>query len=352
MNFYSDKDRANTGIDREEAIAALLEKLHVLRSMLHGFDYTPALQENPIARMHCLKDAVDFVYRMEAKDKEKPSEDNRKAGRKRFMDAAVLLSRAFKLAAGSPEADTHKEEVAFFLAVRIAILKIENDGTRGVLSTYDIDKAIEQLISRSVASTEIVDILKACGMEKPDISVLSEDFLVEMQGIKQKDLAVEALRKLLNNEIKSRTRTNIIRQKQFSERLSEALARYHNRVVDAVQVIQELINIAKELREEPEDGLTNEEVALYDALANNKSAVEVMGNKELRIIASELVKAIRENSGVDWWRQGARRTRMRVIVRRILRKYKFPPDLQDDAIKTVVLQAEALAAEVSERESN
>lgn len=350
LNFYSDKDRANTGIDRDEAITALLEKLHVMRSMFHIFDYTPALREDPIERMRCVSSAVDFVYSLEAKDTDNPSKDSRKAGRKRFVNAAALLSKAFKLAAGSSEADTHKEEIAFFLAVRIAIFKMENDSNRG-FSTYDVDKAIEQLISRAVASTEVVDVLRACGMEKPDISILSEDFLLEIQGIKQKDLAVEALRKLLNNEIKSRTRTNLVRQKQFSERLSEALAKYHNRVVDAVQVIQELINIAKELRAEPDDGLTPEEVALYDALADNKSASEIMGNKELRIIASELVKAIRENAGVDWWMQEAKRKKIRVTVRRILKQYGFPPDLQDDAIKTVVLQAEALAAEVSKREA-
>jgi len=351
LNFYSDKDRANTGIDREEAVAALLEKLHVLRSMFHGFDYTPALGENPVERMRCVSSAVNHVYQLESKKNKSPSEDDRKAGRKRFMDAVLLLAKAFKLAVGSSEADTHKEETAFFLAVRIAILKMDGDTGKGV-STYDIDKAIEQLINRSVASTEIVDILKACGMERPDISVLSEDFLLEIQGIKQKDLAVEALRKLLNNEIKSRTRTNLIRQKQFSERLSESLAKYHNRVVDAVQVIQELIDIAKELRKEPDDGMTQEEVALYDALADNKSAVDIIGNQELRIIAAELVKTIRENSGVDWWRHMARRSRIRVAIRRILKKYGFPPDLQEEAIKTVILQAEALAAEVSKSEIN
>lgn len=348
LNFYSDKDRANTGIDREEAVAALLEKLLVLRSIFHSFDYRPALGENPIERMRCVSSAVDFVYSLESKDNKLPSEDDRKASRKRFMNAAVQLSKAFKLAAGSSEADTHKEEIAFFLAVRIAILKMDGDTAKGI-STYDIDKAIEQLINRSVASTEIIDVLKACGMERPDISVLSEEFLLEIQGIKQKDLAVEALRKLLNNEIKSRTRTNLIREKQFSERISESLAKYHNRVVDAVQVIQELIDIAKDLRKEPDDGMTEEEVALYDALADNKSALDIIGNQELRIIAAELVKTIRENSGVDWWRHTTRRSRIRVAIKRILKKYGFPPDLQDEAIKTVILQAEALAAEISKK---
>lgn len=351
LSIYSGRDQMNIGIDREEAVAALLEKLHIIRTLFHGFDYRPALGLCPIGRMRCVSMAVNFVYALEARDnKSIPSGEDRKKSRKRFMDAAMMLSKAFKLAAGSSEADTHKEEVAFFLAVRIAILKIDSDSYRGD-SNYALDKAIEQLIHRSVASTEIVDILKACGMARPDISVLSEDFLLEIRDIKQKDLAVEALRKLLNGEIKSRTRTNIIREKQFLERLAETLARYHNRVVDAVQVIQELIQIAKELREEPEDGLTPEEVALYDALADNKSALDIMGNQELRIIASELVKAIRDNAGVDWWRQDAKRKKIRITIKHILKKHGFPPDLQEDAIKTVVLQAEALAAEVSRKEA-
>jgi type I restriction enzyme R subunit len=350
LNYYSDRDRANTGIDCKEAIDALLEKLDILRSMFHHFDYVQALGDGPGKRMQCISAAVDFVYCLEANDKQTSSEEQQKAGRKRFLDAAVNLSKAFKLAAGSIEADTHKEEVAFFLAVRIAILKMDNEGDRGC-STYDVDKAIEQLISRSVASTEVVDILKASGMERPDLSVLSEEFLKEIQGIKHKDLAAEALRRLLKDEIKSRTRTNISRQKQFSERLSEVLARYHNRVVDALQVIQELINIAKDLRDEPEDGLSSEEIALYEALADNKSAIEVMGNEQLRIIAAALVTEIREKSSVDWWRQDAKRKKIRIAVKHILKKYGFPPDLQDEAIKTVVEQAETLAAELSKSKS-
>lgn len=350
LNYYSDRDRSNTGVDKEEIIAAFLEQLDIMRGMFHKFDYKNALGESPIERMRCVTSAIDYVYQLEINDKQSPTEEKKKAGKKRFMDGVVKLSKAFKLAAGSPEADAAKEEVAFFLAVRVAILKLENDGSKAT-SSYEIDKAIEQLINRSVASTEILDVLKACGMERPDISVLSEEFLLEVQGLKQKNLAVEALRKLVNDEVKSRIKTNVIRKKQFSERLNELMAKYHNRVVDAIHVIQELIAIAKELREEPEDGLTPEEVALYDALADNKSAMEVMGSEQLRIVAAELVTAIRENSGIDWWRLTARRTQMRVAIRRILRKYGFPPDLQDEAVKTVVLQAESLATELSNSKS-
>ena len=212
----------------------------------------------------------------------------------------------------------------------------------------EIDAAIARLVNQAVASTEVIDLLKASGLEQPDISVLSDQFLEEMKGLKNRSLALEALRRLLSGEISSRTRTNVVRNRQFSERLEEAMAKYHNRVIDALHVIEELIRIAKDLREEPEDGLTDQEAALYDALADNASAVEVMGNEQLRIIASELVKAIRSSAGVDWWMHENRRAAVRVAVRRILRKYGYPPDLQDAAIKTVVQQAEALASELAQ----
>ena len=181
-----------------------------------------------------------------------------------------------------------------------------------------------------VCSTEVIDILSVAGME-------------------HKNHAVEALRKLLAGETKSRTRTNVVKNRQLSERIEEAMARYHNWVIDALQVIQEMLDIARDLRTEPEDGLTPEEVAFYDAFAENSSTVELMGNADLRLIASELVKAVRENSGMDWWRFDQRRKKVRTAIRRSLRKYKYPPDLEDAAIRTVVLQDEALAAEVKGR---
>ncbi len=272
-------------------------------------------------------------------------ENPRKAARKRFMDAVARLDKAFKIASGTEEAQQTVEEVAFFNAVRIAIRKMDVGGEGGGREV-DLDAAIKNLVNQAVASTEVVDILAAAGIKSPDISILSDEFLREMEGLSQKNLAVEALKKLLNGEIKTRTRTNVVRNRQFTDRLEEAMTRYHNRVIDALQVIQELIRIARDLREEPEDGLSQEEIALYDALADNASAVEVMGNEKLRIIAAMLVKAIRENAGVDWWKFHDRRRKMRVAVRRILRQTGYPPDLEDEAIKTVVRQAEAIASEV------
>jgi type I restriction enzyme, R subunit len=255
------------------------------------------------------------------------------------------LEKAFKLSSGRDEAAAVSVEVAFFCAVKIAMSKFEGDGN-GRRRGYELDAAIERLVNQSVCSTEVIDLLSVAGIKSPDISVLSEEFLKEMAGMEHKNLAVEALRKLLAGETKSRTRTNVVKNRQFSERIEEAMARYHNRVIDALQVIQEMLEIARDLREEPDDGLTDEEKSFYDALAENGSAVELMGNKDLRLIASELVKAVRENSGMDWWHFDQRRKKVRTTIRRILRKYGYPPDLEDAAIRTVVLQAEALAAEV------
>ena len=199
------------------------------------------------------------------------------------------------------------------------------------------------MLNRAVASTEVVDILEACGFDRPDISVLSDAFMLEIQNMKHKNLAVEALKKLLNGEISSRARTNVVRKEEFSSRLEKAIASYHNRSVDALQILQELIAIAKDLQAEPEDDLTDAERAFYDALALNDSAVEVMGNEELRVIATELVRTVRSNAGTDWWRRDDVRAKMRIAVKRILKRHGYPPDLASEAVKLVLRQAEALA---------
>lgn len=340
LSFYSDRDRGNTGIDTDEAVKALMQCLDVLRSMFHGFDYSPALDGDPAARLRTLGLALNHVYGLEG-----DGDEAMKKARQRFLDAVAGLEKAFKLSSGREEAGAVALEVAFFCAVKIAMRKFDGDNGGGV-SGKDLDAAIERLVNQSVSSTEVIDLLSVAGIQSPDISVLSEEFLREMAGMEHKNLAVEALRKLLQGEVKSRTRTNVVKNRQFSERIEEAMAKYHNRVIDALQVIEELIKVAKDLRNEPEDGLTKEEAAFYDALADNQSAVELMGNEDLRLIASELVKTVRENAGFDWWKFDDRRKRIRVAVKRILKKYGYPPDLQDAAIKTVVQQAEALAAEM------
>ena len=337
LAHYSQGDQAQTGVDEREAVAAFLTALDVARGLFHGFDYMAALVGDSASRLELLQSAVDHVL---SQSRENGDAANAETG-KRFHDAVASIAKAFKLAAGSPEASQHADEVAFFLAVRSALLKMDVRGASSRNSSPDF--AIEQLLNRAVASTEVIDILEACGFDRPDISVLSEDFLMEIENMKHKNLAVEALRKLLNGQIKAKTRSNVVQNQKFSERLTDAIAKYHNRSVDALQVIQELIALAKDLKAEPDDDLSEAERSFYDALAQNESAIEVMGNEELRIIATELVKSVRESSGTDWWQRDDVRARMRVVVKRILRRYGYPPDLQAEAVQLVIKQAEAMA---------
>ncbi|SCC78470.1 type I restriction endonuclease subunit R [Saliniramus fredricksonii] len=343
LNHYSNADRKQTGIDQGEAVHAFLTQLDIMRGLFHGIDYMAAVRGTPQDRIRMLPVAIEHVLNLKV-DGEVPKD--RTESKKRFMTAVAGLVKAFRIASGSPEAEEAKDEVGFFTAIQAAIRKMDA-GVRGGRSIDEVELAISQLLNRSVASTEIIDILEAAGIDRPDIGVLSDEFLMGLKNTPHKNLAVEALKKLLNGEIRTRTKTNTTKKEAFSKRLEEALARYHNRSVDALQVIQELIAIAKELQEQPEDGLSPEEVAFYDALASNESAVELMGNEELRIIATELVMTVRENARVDWWRRDDVRKKMRVSIRRILRKHGFPPDLQSEAIKKVVQQAEVLAREIA-----
>lgn len=338
LAHYSQTDQAQTGIDEAEAVAAFLDSLDVSRQMFFGFNYDAALTGSSKDRIKILPPAIEHILSKGAEDEG--------ATVKRFRDSVAALVKAFKLASGSSQAKEHAVEVAFFVAVRTGIEKLDlnQKGTKSTASDF----AIQQLVNNAVASTEVVDILEACGFDRPDISVLSEEFMLEIQNMKHKNLAVEALKKLLNGEIAARTRSNVVKNEEFSTRLEQAIARYHNRSVDALQVIQELIEIAKDLRKQPEDGLTPEERAFYDALAQNKSAVEVMANEKLLVIAAELVTTVRSNSGIDWWRRENVRARMRVAVKKILQRHGYPPDLTSEAVKTVLKQAEALASTLAD----
>ena len=258
----------------------------------------------------------------------------------------LALSKAFALGAASDEALDIRDEVGFFQMIRAALVKSTATGER---STAERELAIQQIVSRAVVSTEIVDIMKAAGIESPDISILSDEFLAEVREMGRKNLAIEALRKLINGEVRSQARRNVTQSRAFSERLEAAIARYHANAITTVQVLEELIGLARDIRAArergEETGLSDEEIAFYDALAENKSAQEVMGEPALRVIAHELVTSLRKSVTVDWMHRDAARARMRVLVKRILRKYGYPPDLQDAAVQTVLQQAEALSAE-------
>jgi type I restriction enzyme R subunit len=355
LGQYSSGDREQVGIDEAEAIRVLLEKYEIVRAMFRpdtkgGFDYRPALDAaaKPQVRLAIMAGAIDWVLTFQqAEAAKEASEEGKKRAHQRYADAVLALSKAFALAAASDEARAIREEVGFFQAIRAALIKsVPGDGKK---STAERELAIQQIVSRAVISTEIVDIMKAAGLESPDISILSDEFLAEVRETKKKNLAIEALKKLINGDVRSQSRRNVTQSKAFSERLQAAIVRYHANAITTAQVLEELIQLAKDIRAArargEETGLSGEEIAFYDALAENESARQVMGEPALRVIAHELVMVIKGNVSVDWMHRESARANIRRHVKRLLRKYGYPPDLQDAAVQNVLQQAEALSAE-------
>ena len=347
LGRYSRPNQAQTGIPEADAVAAMLERHGIVRDMFHGFDYMSGLRGTPTERLAVLAAAIEWILgKQQEWAAKETTDDAKKAAHRRFQDAVLALSKAFALAAASDAARDIREEVAFFQTVRAALAK--NTAKRG-LGSAERDLAVQQLISQSVVSTDIVDILEVAGLKTPDISILSDEFLAEIQQMEQKNLALDALKKLLNDEIRSRSESNVVETRKFSERLTEAIARYHTNAISTVEVIQELIELAHDINDArkrgEEEGLTRDEIAFYDALAENRSAVEMMGNDALKFIAHELLTSIKSNIKVDWAHRESARAQMRVLVKRILRKHGYPPDLQDSAVQTVLQQAEALSSQ-------
>lgn len=345
LSIYSGGDRENVGIDEREAAAEMVRRYEIVRDMFHGFDYTKGLKGAPADRLVAMAGALEWILDQQHKESEKEqNEEAKKAVRRKFPDAVVGLSRAYALAATSSEAAGIRDDVGFFQAIRAALIK--SAPGRGKTES-EVDAAVQQMVSRAVVSTEIVDILSAAGIKSPDISILSDEFLAEIQGMQKKNLALEALQKLINGEIKSRSKSNVVQSRKFSERLEAAVKRYHNNAITAVQFLEELIDLAKEIKADhergEEQGLTAEEIAFYDALAENDSAVKVLGNDQLRVIAMELVTSVRNNVSVDWMHRERARAHLRIEVKKVLKKYGYPPDLQDAAVQTVLQQAEVLA---------
>ena len=346
LGQYSRDDRRHAGIDEAEAVAAMLEKYEIVSAMFHGFDYRKGLAGSPQERLAALAGAIEWVLEMQQRDSAREAtEEGKKRAHRRFNDAVLPLSRAFALASASDKARDIRDEVGFFQTVRAALAK---SAPGAATSSAERDLAVQQIVSRAVISTEIVDILEAAGLDTPDISILSDEFLAEIQGMERKNLALEALRKLINGELRSQSRVNVVQTRAFSRRLEEAIARYHSNAITTAEVIQELIGLARDIRAAhqrgEEEGLSQEEIAFYDALAQNESAIEVMGNDHLRVVAQELLNGLKSNASVDWQHRESARARMRVLVKRILRKHGYPPDLQDAAVQTVLQQAEALSA--------
>ena len=322
-----------TALDQEEAVAVMLEKYEVCCDLFHGFDRSKWSTGTPQERLALLPAAQEHILAQEN-------------GKERLLQAARELSKAFALAVPHEEALRIRDDVAFFQAVAVALAK----RAPGVPRTEEeLDHAIRQIISQAITPQGVVDIFAAAGLKKPDISILSDEFLAEVRGMPQRNLAVELLRKLLEGEIKTRRRKNLVQARSFAEMLEQTIRRYQNRAIEAAQVIEELIGLARDMREAnargDKLGLTEEELAFYDALETNDSAVKVLGEPTLRQIAQELVRTVRANVTIDWTLRENVRAQLRVLVKRILRKHGYPPDKQEKATQTVLEQAELLSAE-------
>ena len=332
-----------TAIDQEKAVEAM--QMHYERGcdFFHGFDWSLWVSGKPAQKLRLLPAAQEHLLAKGAKEK-KPEEHKQK-----FMQAVTDLSKAFALAVPHEKAIEIRDDVGFFQAVRAVLAKGDGEKRK---SDDEMNHAIRQIISRAVASDEVVDIFAAAGLKKPDISILSDEFLAEVRDLPHKNLAVETLRKLLNNEIKIRSRKFLIQSRSFSEMLEASIRKYQNRAIETAAVIEELIALAKQMREAAQRGaglgLSDDEVAFYDALEVNDSAVKVLGDENLRFIARELLKTIRENISIDWTAKESVRAKLRVMVKRILRKYGYPPDKQEKATQTVLQQAELLCADWAE----
>ena len=322
-----------TALDQEEAVAVMLEKYEICCGLFHGFDRSKWTTGTPQERLGLLPAAQEHILAQEN-------------GKDRCVQSVRELSQAFALSVPREDAIRIRDDVAFFQAVQSVLAKRASADAR---PEEELDHAVRQIISRAVASEGVINVFAAAGLEKPDISILSEEFLAEVRGMPQRNLAVELLQKLLKGEVATRRRKNIVQARSFAQMLEQTLRHYQNRAIEAAQVIEELIQIARDMREAnargEKLGLSEDELAFYDALETNDSAVEVLGDETLRAIAQELVETVRGNVTIDWTLRENVRANLRRLVKRTLRRYGYPPDKQEKATRTVLEQAEVLSAD-------
>ena len=331
--------KGQTAIDQEVAVDVMREKFEVCSAFFHGFDWSFWTHGSAAQKLGVLPAAQEHVLKQED-------------GKNRFVKAVVELSKAFALAVPADEAMEVVDDVAFFQAIKSILTKAIGDEKR---DPSQIDHAIRQIVSRAVSSNEVIDIFAAAGLKKPDISVLSDEFLSEVRGLPQRNLAVEMLRKLLEGEIKQRSKKNVVQARSFLEMLEKSITRYQNRAIETAAVIEELIDLARDMREAQQRGeqlgLSDDEIAFYDALEVNDSAVKLLGDKILKQIAQDLVKAVRNNLTIDWTVRENVRANLRVIIKRILRKHGYPPDKEEKATAIVLEQAEVLSRDWATNEA-
>jgi len=333
-NYTESGGKGDPTYDTRQAIAVLLEKHGIACDMFHGFDWSKWTSGKPTERLALIPAGQEHIL-------------NQEEGKKRFIQVVMEISRAFALCAASDEAEEIRDDIAFFQAISAALNKKSGESRK---SPEQIDAAIRQLVSKAITTEgQVIDVFTAAGLPRPDIGILDERFLAEVRGLKYKNVAAELLEKLLKDEIRVRSKRNLVQSQLFSEKLKKTLNAYHNRAIATQEVIEELIKLAKELdaatKRGLDLGLSDDEVAFYDALASNKSAVEAMGDEKLKVIAAELITQVRKSVTIDWTLRESARAKIRVMVKRILNKYGYPPDLQDEAVKTVLMQAELLCAD-------
>jgi type I restriction enzyme, R subunit len=334
ITYTESGGQGNPTFDTAQAISVMLEKHGIACDLMHGFNWDKWTSGKPTERLALIPAGQEHILEQED-------------GKKRWVQVVTELSRAFALCAASDEATEIRNDVSFFQALQAALNKQSSSNRK---TPEQIDAAIRQLVSKAITTEgQMIDVFTAAGLPKPDISILSDQFLAEVRGLKHKNVAAELLEKLLKDELKVRSKRNLVQSQVFSEKLKKTLNAYHNRAISTMQVIEELIKMAKDLdaaTKRGEDmGLTDDEIAFYDALASNDSAVQAMGDVKLKLIAAELITQVKKSVTIDWNLRDGARAKIRVMVRRILNKHGYPPDLQEEAVKTVLAQAELLCAE-------
>ncbi|MCI1880789.1 MAG: type I restriction endonuclease subunit R [Sporolactobacillus sp.] len=338
LHDYTDSDRQNTGIDLAKAVAVMQEKLEIVRGIMHGFDYRDYFGESPRWRMQVIAEAMNFI--LGKKEKEQ----------KAFIQVATELGKAHGLVAATDEGRERAMEVGFFKAVKATLVKLKRRGPT-VAKTKVVDQRVRQLLERSIISDNVIDIFQALGLKQPEISLLDESFLQEVRTLKTKNLAREMLKKLLEGEIKTMTHTNVVKSELFSEKLKRSLSKYRNQSITNAEVIEELIKMARQIRQmgerEAQLGLNRDEIAFYDALAKDKAARDFYDEPTLKKIAQELTNAIRRNVTIDFNVREQAQAMMRRTIRRLLKKYNYPPDQAEDATQTVMRQVNLMAGNIT-----
>ncbi|MCI2931568.1 type I restriction endonuclease subunit R [Staphylococcus hominis] len=338
LKEYTESDQAQTAIDTDKAVELMLLKYDVIQDMLYNLDYSKFNSEKKSERYYTISDTMDYVIGL--------GEDEHQ----RFIKTVTELGKAFALCATEPTAQELNDEIAFFKAVKAGLVKLLQPSKEGKTrkTPAEVEAEINQLVSQSVVTEDVIDVYQTLGLEQPDLSILSDDFLKDVEGLKQKNVAVELLNRLLKGQVKSLMKTNATVSKRFSEMLGNSINKYNSRSIETSKVIEELIQLAKDIKQEQqrgnESGLNSDEIAFYDALVSHETAKKAMEDKELRAIAHELTKTVKENMGVDWSKRDSAKAKMRVAVRRLLKKYGYPPDLQKMAVEQVVEQAELMAS--------